>query len=48
MIEKICRSCMQQYNITTDDMNEEEAEFCPFCGVHEDEDPNQEDYVDWN
>ena len=42
---------MQQYTIATDDMNEEEAEYCPFCGAHEDDDPDldlESDYIDWS
>jgi hypothetical protein len=47
MIERICKSCMQEYNLACDDMNEEAAEYCPFCGAHEDDtdqygDPDQD------
>mgnify|MGYP006879086025 FL=1 len=46
MIERICKSCMQQYTLQTEAMNEEEAEYCPFCGAHEDDDPEFDNYQD--
>jgi Zn ribbon nucleic-acid-binding protein len=43
----VCVNCDAEYTITKIDEEEQEAEFCPFCGYHHlEEDYEEEDDID--